>query len=429
LRAAAFRSWGGLTADQAEALSPDDWRSSTGPVLPFGNGRSYGDSCLLDRGGSIATQRSAHIHALDPGTGELIADSGLLIADLIAAALPLGWFVPVTPGTRFVTLGGAIANDVHGKNHHGAGTFGRHVLWFELERSDQATCRCSLSENAELFRATIGGLGLTGLIRRIGLQLLPVTSGLIDQETLPFENLDSFFQLARQSDQTHAYSVAWIDSLATGSSLGRGVYFRGNHADTGGLSVDAGATRLSVPFTPPFSLLNRTSLSIFNRAYRFAHRRPARACVPYGPFFYPLDRIGQWNRIYGPGGLRQFQCVVPMAGARKTIAALLEQAQRARAASFLTVLKLFGDLPSPGLMSFPMAGATLTLDFAYHGETTDRLLAQLDAITLAAGGRINPYKDARMPAEVFRASFPQMDAFKAIVDPRFTSRLWQRVSG
>ncbi len=223
-------------------------------------------------------------------------------------------------------------------------------------------------------------------------------------------------------------TVAWIDSLARGTALGRGVYFRGNHAKAGGFEAVERPARLAVPFTPPFSAINRLTLSGFNAAYRFAHRTKRRRLADYRPFFYPLDGVRGWNRLYGPKGLRQFQCVVPLLNARHVIAALIEETHRAGAASFLTVLKLFGDRPSPGIMSFPMPGATLTLDFPYQGERTDALLARLDAITLGAGGRVNQYKDARMPAETFRASFPQVEAFLPHVDPRFSSDFWRRVA-
>ncbi len=423
-----FQSWGGLVGDGSLGLVPDVWRDRPTTVLPFGNGRSYGDSCLNDHAGLILGRQSARILSFDEQTGLLVAEAGLLLSDLISAVLPAGWFPPVVPGTRFVTLGGALANDVHGKNHHVAGTFGRHVLWFDLERSDESMLHCAPDENADLFSATIGGMGLTGFVRRIALQLKAVRSSMIDQQTAPFDNLDAFFDIAADTDASAEYSVAWIDSLAKGSRLGRGVYFRGNDACHGPLMADSRGPSIAVPFRPPFSMLNRLSLTAFNSAYRFAHRRQKNAPTSYAPFFFPLDRIGQWNRIYGPRGLRQFQCVVPRSEAKRAIPALLEATHEARAASFLTVLKMFGDVPSPGLMSFPMPGATLTLDFPYHGERTDRLLARLDAITLEAGGRINPYKDARMPADVFRACFPRMDAFKSFIDPKFSSNFWRRAS-
>ena len=427
----AWRSWGGLAARGSVGIRARGWTGGAGPVLAVGNGRSYGDSGLLDDGTIIDAADLDRIESFDASTGLIVCEAGVLLDAILARCVPQGWFLPVTPGTRLVSIAGAVANDVHGKNHHALGTFGRHVPWFDLVRSDGQALRCSATTHEALYRATIGGLGLTGLITRVALQLIPIKSPLMVQDTLPFASLAGFFDLAAASDRSHAYTVAWLDSLAMGAALGRGVFFRANHSDDpagGGLPPERVLPFL--PFTPPVSLLNRASLGVFNRLYRLAHRSPAHgASVPFQPFFYPLDRIRGWNRAYGPRGLRQFQCVVPMAGAQEAVAALLGATHRAGEASFLTVLKLFGNMPSPGLMSFPAAGATLTLDMPYRGARTDALLADLDRITIAAGGRVNPYKDARMPAGVFRASFPQWQDFARHIDPAFSSNFWQRVAG
>jgi FAD/FMN-containing dehydrogenase len=430
-RTSAWRSWGGLSTSGSVGIGARGWRGGPGPVLAVGNGRSYGDSGLLDDGTIIDAADLDRIESFDAATGLIVCEAGVLLSAILARCVPQGWFLPVTPGTRLVSIAGALANDVHGKNHHALGTFGRHVPWFELVRSDGQVLRCSPTSQPDVYRATIGGLGLTGLITRVALQLIPIRSPLMVQDTLPFGSLSGFFDLAAASDQSHAYTVAWLDSMATSAALGRGVFFRANHSDEpapSGLPPERVLPFL--PFTPPVSLLNRVSLGVFNRLYRFAHRQPVRdACVPFQPFFYPLDRICGWNRAYGPRGLRQFQCVVPMAVAQEAVADLLRATNRAGEASFLTVLKLFGDVPSPGLMSFPMAGATLTLDVPYRGARTDALLAELDRITMAAGGRVNPYKDARMPAAVFRASFPQWQDFARHIDPAFMSNFWRRVAG
>jgi FAD/FMN-containing dehydrogenase len=427
-----FVSWGGFRPYAATAIVPENWRNATSPVLAFGNGRSYADTALLDQGRMIQSREHAKLLSFDETTGIAIAESGLLIADLIDQLLPLGWFPPVVPGTCLVTLGGALANDIHGKNHHVAGTFGCHVLWFDLERSDGPNLRCSREDNAELFAATIGGFGLTGYISRMAIQMMPAPSASIDAETIPFDDLAGFFRLAAQSDATHAYSVAWIDSLAKGTALGRGVYFRGNHAPSGPEKrkagrLKAGVPGLSVPFTLPFSLLNRLSLAGFNQAYRFTHRKPARQSSDIKPFFFPLDSISHWNRLYGRRGLRQFQSVVPMADAVQAITALIDATHAAGAASFLTVLKVFGDRPSPGMLSFPIQGATLTLDFPYRGAATDRLLERLTDITMQAGGRINPYKHSHLSAHAFRQGFPDLERFRRSIDPAFTSNFWRRM--
>lgn len=426
------RSWGGLKAKGSTLIEPQDWlaeRKRNHPVLAYGNGRSYGDSCLNDGGGLIAARRLHRILAFDAGTGIITCEAGVLLDDLLKLCVPAGWFPPVTPGTSLVTIGGALANDVHGKNHHRAGTFGRHVRSFELARSDGALLTCTPTQNTELFAATIGGMGLTGLITRVELQLMPVASAQMLQEAIHFDGLDRFFDIAAVSDATHDYTVAWVDSLATGRHFGRGVFFRANHAPASDAPPARAAPTLPFPLTPPVPLINRLSLRAFNALYRAAQpRTPEPRRIAYRPFFYPLDRIRDWNRAYGPKGLRQFQCAVPAANARDAVEAMLRLTLKAGESSFLTVLKLFGEVPSPGMMSFPIPGATLTLDFPHRGERTLRLLDRLDRLAIAAGGRVNPYKDARMSPSTFEASFPQWRDFARHCDPAFSSGFWRRVT-
>jgi FAD/FMN-containing dehydrogenase len=425
------QSWGGLKAGNAPVLHPQsaaDLALPSGPWLAFGNGRSYGDSCLPADGTMIDMRGMNRVLHLDPATGILRAESGLLLLDLLPHIIPHGWFPAVVPGTRLVTIGGAIANDIHGKNHHVNGTFGEHVRAFELWRSDGQKLLCSRQQNADLFHASIGGMGLTGLITWAEIQLMRTPSPNVVQEALPLENLADFFRLAPASDTTHAYSVAWLDSLATGPHLGRGVLLRANHAGESLLPAHRGAPLVSIPFTPPIPLVNRWSLRAFNSLYRRRTlSKTGEHPVPYTSFFFPLDTVGRWNRLYGPGGLRQHQSVIPMEHAERVITAMIEETHKARHGSFLTVLKLFADRPAAGLMSFPRAGATLTLDFPYLGARTDALLDRLDALTMSCGGRVNPYKDAHMSAATFAASFPQMRAFQAFMDPMARSQLAERV--
>ncbi|WP_439496234.1 FAD-binding oxidoreductase [Bosea sp. (in: a-proteobacteria)] len=428
-----YGSWGGLVAHDTRIVSPDAWISGAGrppsTVLAYGNGRSYGDSCLNDGGTLIDARELSQILAFDRESGLITCEAGVLLDTVLKHVVPQGWFPPVTPGTAFVTMGGALANDVHGKNHHGAGTFGRHVRAFELARSDGSRLTCAPDMNSELFAATIGGFGLTGLITQITLQLMPVASADMRQEVIRFDGLDRFFEIAAESDATHDYTVAWVDSLASGAGFGRGVFFRANHASASDLPQRRAPRTLPFPLRPPFPLINRLTLRAFNTLYRAAQpRTPEARRIPYRPFFYPLDRVANWNRAYGPKGLRQFQCAVPMAQARDAVEEMLRRSLAAGEASFLTVLKLFGDMPSPGLMSFPIAGATLTLDFPNRGERTARLLDELDRIAIAAGGRVNPYKDARMSPATFEASFPYWRDFARHVDPGFSSGFWRRVT-
>ena len=429
----ALESWGGLRARDSRVLAPQAWidkpAPQNGPVLAYGNGRSYGDSCLNDGGRLILSRGLDTVLAFDRENGVVTCEAGVLLDDLLNLVVPAGWFPPVTPGTCYVTVGGALANDVHGKNHHRAGTFGRHVRAFELVRSDGQRLTCAPDMNRDLFAATIGGMGLTGLITQVTLQLMPVASAEMQQEAIHFGGLDDFFAIAAAADATHDYTVAWIDSLASGRAFGRGVFFRANHAPADDTPPRRPVRRLSFPIKPPFPLINRLTLSAFNTLYRAAQpRTPEPRRIPYRPFFYPLDRVAHWNRAYGPDGLRQFQCAIPMAHARQAVEEMLRRTLAAGEASFLTVLKLFGDVPSPGMMSFPIAGATLTLDFPNRGARTERLLAELDAVTLAAGGRVNPYKDARMSPATFEASFPHWRDFAAHIDPGFSSSFWRRVT-
>ena len=335
----------------------------------------------------------------------------------------------MTPGTQFVTLGGAIANDVHGKNHHRRGTFGRWLESLELERSDRGTIACSPSRNPDLFAATIAGMGLTGLIRTATIRLLKVPSLSIAQATRRFDRLADYFALAEEADRVHEYAVAWIDSLAGGRSLGRGHLIVGDHAPRGDLSGTARPPLATVPFAPPVSPLGGLPLRAFNEFYfRRAPRGWSAATVSFDAFFYPLDRVGAWNRLYGPRGLHQHQSVVPLKDGEAVVRALIECARSHRHGSFLTVLKRFGDVPSPGLLSFPREGYTLTLDFPHRGAKTLKLLAELDAITVAAGGAVNPYKDARMSPETFAAGFPRWGELERLRDPAIVSDFWRRTA-
>jgi FAD/FMN-containing dehydrogenase len=398
-------------------------------MLPYGNGRSYGDSCLNDSGALLHTRELDHFISFDPESGELDCEAGLQLADILDLVVPQGWFLPVTPGTRFITIGGAIANDVHGKNHHRAGNFGRHVLELELLRSDGSRRVCSLTENPDWFAATIGGLGLTGLITRARIQLRRITGPWMSTEVHRFENLTGFFHLSECSDQDYEYTVAWIDCLASGSELGRGLFSRANHAPA---HPDhrpvAPSSRLRVPFTPPVSLVNRLTLRSFNTLYYRRQRQPvAHTTTHYEPHFYPLDGILDWNRIYGPRGFMQYQCVVPPADAEHRIAQLLRTIAASGSGSFLAVLKQFGTLSSPGMLSFPRPGTTLALDFPNEGSRTLKLLDRLDQIVAEADGAVYPAKDARMSGSHFRQYFPAWASFRPFIDPRFSSSFWRRV--
>lgn len=405
------------------------WPAVDGPALPRGNGRSYGDSCLNPGGTLLDARGLDRFIAFDPATGLLRCEAGVTLDALLALVVPHGWFLPVTPGTRHVTVAGAVANDVHGKNHHRVGTFGHHVARLELLRSDGERIVCGPSERGEWFRATVGGLGLTGLICWIELQLRRIPGPWMESESIRFDGLDEFFELSRASIDTHEYSVAWIDCLASGRALGRGHFIRADHASAhGGERPAQPASRLAMPFMPPVSLVNRLTLRPFNWLYYHRQRQTrARATVHYQPYFYPLDGIRDWNRMYGPRGFLQHQCVLPRDAARDGVAELLRTIARSGTGSFLAVLKEFGDRPSPGLLSFARPGTTLALDFPNTGPDVFALLDRLDAIVAAAGGAIYPAKDARMSGALFRQAYPAWREFTDHIDPNISSGFWRRV--
>jgi FAD/FMN-containing dehydrogenase len=425
-----FDSWGRVVRHPRRTARLSDFgASAAGTMLPFGNGRSYGDSCHNDSGRLLPMRPGAAIRAFDPDAGTLTADAGVLLSEILALVMPHGCFLEVTPGTAQVTLGGAIANDVHGKNHHRRGTFGRSVVSFVLYTSDGRRLTCSASKNQALYRATIGGMGLTGVIESATIRLMHVPSANVRQTAFRFSSIDGYFDAIDTIDSTHEYSVAWIDQLARGTKLGRGVLMAGDHAEDGGEARKPASPRLAVPFAPPVNLLNRMTLKVFNEVYfGRAPKTPATTIAPWASYFHPLDAITGWNRLYGPRGLFQHQSVYPAEAGRRTTIRLIECAQAHGAASFLTVLKRFGDVPSPGLLSFPRPGFTLTLDFANSGKSTLKMLGALDEIVLAAGGAVNPYKDHRMSPEMFAASFPNWADLEALRDPALMSDFWRRTA-
>ena len=422
----ALKSWGQLPALPA---AEERWwahRASglplvNGSMLAYGNGRSYGDVGLNSGGTLLHTRGLDRFIAFDGVSGVLTCEAGVLLSEILAIFVPRGWFLPVTPGTRFVTVGGAIANDVHSKNHHGAGTFGCHVQRFELLSSDGTRRICSATQNTPWFAATIGGLGLTGLITWVELDLKRVSGVGIETRNTRFKGLDAFFELNAEAEANHEYTVAWIDCLATPP---RGIFIAGDHSAGRGFP---GATQkpLTVPVTPPFSLINGLSLRTFNQAY-FNRPLAASAIVHYAPFFYPLDGILHWNRLYGRQGFFQYQFVLPMT-AREALDDVLKAIAASGQGSFLAVLKTFGSTPSPGLLSFPMPGVTLALDFPNRGTETRALFDRLDAIIDEAGGRLYAAKDARMSGAFFQNSYPGLDAFEPYIDPKFSSDFARRV--
>ena len=402
-------------------------------LLGRGNGRSYGDQPLNDGERLVDMRGLDRFVAFDHQSGILTCEAGLQLADILAVLCQAenggsAWFLPVAPGTRYVTVGGAIANDVHGKNHHCAGTFGRHVLSFDLARSDGLVLTCTPHENAELFAATIGGMGLTGLILRATVQLRRVVGLALEAEDIRFDHLDEFFDLAKESDQPWEYTVAWIDSMASGRRSGRGIFSRARHTAAPGRAA-ARQPKMTFPPGLPMSLATPATIRAFNALYvrkLGSAQRRRRDHVNYEPVLFPLDAIGAWNRLYGRPGFFQFQGVVPAGLADAALRELLAVIEASGQGSFLAVMKLFGDLPSPGLLSFPMRGATLALDLPDLGEPTRQLMARLEQVVIAAQGRIYAAKDGLMKRASMEAGYPALDRFRASIDPAIASDFARR---
>ena len=412
-----------LDVTDRHVLLPDTETS----LLAYGSGRSYGDVCLNEGGVLLRTRRMDRFIAFDRMNGRLSCESGILLKDILDLIVPQGWYLPVTPGTRFITVGGAIANDVHGKSHHAQGSFGHHVLRLELLRSGGERKICSQTEHPDWFSATVGGLGLTGLITWAELRLIPIDNPFMLTESIRFRDLDEFWALNTAVESRWTHTVAWVDCVATGKGHGRGIFTRGCHAPAQDLLPIWSERAKHFPFDPPVSLVNALSLRAFNMAY---YHRPIGSGVRLShhvPFFYPLDGIPEWNKMYGKKGFFQYQCVLPPESSRQGVDELLRLIAKHGIGSFLAVLKTFGDRPSLGMLSFPRRGATLALDFPNQGERSLRLFQELDTVVREAGGALYPAKDARMSGELFRSGFPQWEQFSKFVDPKFSSSFWRRV--
>ncbi len=442
-----YSSWGGTFNALHDVRHPAwanelNFTNSDKKYLAYGNGRSYGDSCLNDGGILIDVRNMDHFIHFDEKSGTLTCEAGVQFEQILKLIVPQGWFLPVTPGTRYITVGGAVANDIHGKNHHVGGTFGHHVSRFELIRSNGEKILCTPQQNRDMFNATIGGLGLTGTILWVEFALKKISTPFIHAESIRFDSLGRFFDLCNESNENYEYTVAWIDSFAKGNRLGRGIFIRGNHATTamadslpryveknvGRNAARKQSKKLSVPIETPFSFVNPISSKIFSKLYYAKHSyRPKKYYSHYIPFFYPLDRINNWNRLYGKKGFFQYQCVVPANDSKDAISEILQRIAGSAAGSFLTVLKMFGTIQSPGLLSFPQEGVTLAVDFTNKGKKTLDLLEDLDAIVRAYSGAVYPAKDARMSSKSFKHYFPQWQEFNHFVDNNYSSGFWRRV--
>jgi FAD/FMN-containing dehydrogenase len=379
-----------------------------GNVIARGNGRAYGD-CAVNSNITIHMKHFNHIIEFDEKSGYLVLESGVILKDIIETFTPRGWFPFVSPGTKFVSLGGMIASDVHGKNHHKDGSFGKYVDWIDIVNADGIIKRCSKTKNSRLFEWTIGGMGLTGIIVRAAIRLRNISSAWIMQKTLVAENIIQTINLLSQSNDS-TYSVAWIDCLKKGSKMGRSLIMNGEHVDIDDLPPEylknplniPSKRNVTIPFNFPSWILNSLSVKIFNNFYFWMGRRqPQKKLIDWDSYFYPLDSIKGWNKIYGSKGFAQFQCVIPLNKAEEGLKELLNVIAKAGTGSFLAVLKRFGSQQSK--FSFPMEGYTLALDFPISKKTLT-LMDKLDLITLKYKGRFYLAKDSRMKKDVFLKS-------------------------
>lgn len=433
-----LESWGRFpkVSHRGELLpnGPQEVQAKIGSVdsliLPRGLGRSYGDCCLNAGGYLLSTRLMNRFISFDQKEGILCCESGVSLDEILRIFVPKGWFLPVTPGTKYVTVGGAIANDIHGKNHHIAGSFGNHVIEFELQRSDVRVL-CSMNTNADLFRATVGGLGLTGVVLMVRFKLRRITGPYVDMESIKFSGVDEFYQISRESGKNYEYTVSWLDCLTDSEGI-HGIFMRGNHSelkeDRESRIVHNNPAWQTFPFDAPSFLLSPVSIRIFNYLYYNKQRKiKKRSRIHYEPFFYPLDKINRWNRMYGKRGFLQWQCVVPESDGNRTIRLILQKITKSKLGSFLVVLKEFGNIRPEGMMSFPMPGITLAVDFPNSGPKLFSLFKDLDNIVAESGGRIYPAKDARMSSYMFRATYKELENFMKYIDPRFSSSFYRRV--
>jgi|TARA_B110000305_G_scaffold237154_1_gene299861 FAD/FMN-containing dehydrogenase len=425
-------SWGNTSKSTHEIHNLFDKESSKKLIarnmngIVYGMGRSYGDVCLNP--GGIAWKNSSldKLLSLDEKLGILECESGVTLKFLQEFLIPKGWMLPVSPGTQYVSVGGAVANDIHGKNHHQSGSFGTHVLEITLLRSSGESIICSQNTNKDWFEATIGGIGLTGIIYSCKIQLRKIHGPWLETESIPFHNLEGFFELSDSSETNWEYTAAWIDCMSKGDT--RGIFERGRHIS---ISKEFKKKVIKFPFTPPFSLVNKLSLRLFNPLYFFYKKTFSgkKRIQHYTKFLHPLDNILHWNKMYGPRGFYQFQCVIPLDNRKEIITKILRLISESQSGSFLAVLKTFSNFEPEGLLSFAEPGVTLALDFPNQGKKTKKLFHDLEAIVKSSKGKIYLAKDLLMTRETFESSYPGLNTFKKFRDINLSSQMSKRLMG
>jgi len=409
-----IKGWGNYPQQEAQLLTPTSSASLSTfikqekTLIARGMGRSYGDSANGPK--VIQTSYYDHFVALDEKTGKMTAEAGITLREILKIIVSSGWFLPVTPGTSYATLGGAIASDVHGKNHHILGTFGQQVRSISIMLGTGEVVTASEAQNTDLFRATCGGMGLTGVILRATIQLFPIKSSLMNQKIIKADCIEAACK-AFEENSSATYSVAWIDCLTNGKKLGRSVLMLGEHAENGDLEIDI-KDPISVPFSTPPALLNSLIMKTFNRAYWHKAKHNQTEIVPLIPYFYPLDILGNWNKLYGKAGFLQFQCVIPKEDGIVNMRKLLTEITKSGEGSFLAVLKQFGKA-NDYFLSFPIEGYTLALDFKLT-KTAISTLHKLEELVLGMDGKIYLTKDAVMQEKTFKATYPKWEEFEAV---------------
>ncbi|MDP2311313.1 MAG: FAD-binding oxidoreductase [Pseudomonadota bacterium] len=412
-----LEAWGRLPAPGTEQLGSDLAAATVGAVLTRGMGRSYGDSSLPARPGDkvVATRLADRILAFDPATGVVRCEAGVCLAELNRLYMPRGWFTPVTPGTKFVTVGGMVASDVHGKNHHREGCFGAHVRWLRMRLADDSIVVCSPSESQDLYYGTIGGMGLLGHILEVEFVMHRIPSAWVWMESERVPDLDTFLAALGRTAPEWPMTMGWIDCVSRGRSMGRGILMAGRWAEAGEArqSAPKSGPLATLPFEFPNWAINPLTVSTFNTAYYWKHvRHQARGLVSPEPFFYPLDAVLHWNKVYGSRGFTQYQCVLPRAAGAPAVREFMDLLTRLGGASPLCVIKDCGP-EGKGLLSFPMEGTSIAVDMAVSPEI-QRIVDRLNEFVIAAGGRIYLTKDRFTRPEHFSAMEPRLPAFLAV---------------
>jgi len=419
-----------ITPTQTDYIQNTDFQFSQydGSLTIHGLGRSYGDVCLTKNGTMLVSTGINRLIEFEPQEGTIVAEAGITLDEILHLITNKGWFLPVVPGTRYITLGGAVANDIHGKNHHQVGSFGNYVKRFGLLRSNGENLTCSEDLNKDLFHATIGGLGLTGVITWVEISLSPIKSKFIEISTERFEHIQDYWIVNKELEKDWEYTVAWIDCLSNEKKLGRGVFLSGQHTEETTSHINYKDRKITFPFEPPFSFVNNLSGKLVNTLYYRINSSKKSSIKHYQPFMFPLDAVNKWNRVYGRKGFFQYQCVFPSEVSEYGVKEVLKIIRKGNQKSYLGVVKNFGNIESKGILSFARPGTTLALDFRNRGQETLNLFQQLDSVVAELKGALYPAKDARMSGEMFRASFPRYEEFLKFVDPKFSSSFWERVS-